>query len=944
VAIELPAGPLSGPRPTRNRRRNPFWRFRRIFFVLAVVASVGVGAVWSFASQVELEEDNFDDLIETTYICTNEVPDDCGPDNATNEIALQGEDRVVVDYSQIPQVMIDAVVATEDKSFFEHRGIDPGGLMRAAYQIGKKTITRDSSGSFQGGSTITQQYIKLATNDDSVSVSRKGREIVRAIKLEQELTESLGSKQAAKEQILERYLNRALFGRGVYGVQAAARAYFDVDVEELTLPEAAYLAGLLKSPNTGDAYTDPTEGDRRRRIPLAQMVEYGFITPEEQIAAEADTWPRLIPPPETVVGLGPVKGAEYGTEYFISAVRRQLSTIYPQGEYFTQSLRVYTTLDPELQKLAYDTVSNKLNPDTEFADFAPLGALASVNENGEVVAMMGGESWEDSQVNLATGRAGGGSGFQAGSLMKTYALAEFIEQGFSPDSYFEAPTVMVFPQDREGICARWRVRGGVSSRKDVVTHRTVFQATAGSLNTVYAQLTRQVGAAQVIDLAGRLGLDESSFDVICPSIVLGTNSVSPVEMAGSYSHFAREGERLDPAIIQRIEDADGNVLCWYPVDSCQAGGGLVRQGEQVIDASVARQVNRALVGVVQGGTGRAGRLTDPETETTRPAAGKTGTTQNNRDAWFTGFTCGYTTSVWVGYPGEAGKAPLYMNDNQNQVNAELTKAELRKQQNGGVATDPAPDDEDLVYPELSEFPTMEQIFGTDEYNNSRGNGDITGGEIPTEIWHDFMMAATADGPPCEELPTEGPSDDQLIVGQELLTTLLHCSEPDPALVAAAEAAAAGETTTTTGSEQPESTQQGSTSSTDTTAPPTTAPPTTESSTTAAPTTEVTPPTTEQQGEPPEGGDDEQAAALLGLVDQSGVGSIQRVAYRPAPAQNNEEQQQPQPTTTTTVAPTVPPPTTEPCLPIDLDGNLIETTTLLPGQTVAPAPSNPSNDG
>ncbi|MGH1491686.1 MAG: transglycosylase domain-containing protein, partial [Acidimicrobiales bacterium] len=652
--------------------------------MLGVVAGVGIGATWSFASQVELEEDNFDQLIETTYICTGEVLQNCGPANAANELAIQGQDRVVVDYEEIPEVLINAVVATEDKSFFEHRGVDPGGLMRAAYQIGKQTLSSDS-GSFQGGSTITQQYIKLATSDDSVAISRKAREIVRAIKLEQELDDSLGSKQAAKEQILERYLNRALFGRGAYGVQAAARSYFDVDVDELTLPEAAYLAGLLKSPNTGDASEDLVEAERRRSITLGQMAELEYITADEEIAAKADLWPRLVAEAEFEDGLGPVLGSEIGTEYFVSAVRRQLGQIYPNGEFYTQSLRVYTTLDPELQELAYNTITDKLDPNNEFM---PLGSLVSVNDKGEVVAMMGGSSWADSQVNLATGRAGGGSGFQAGSLMKPYALAEFIEQGFSPDSYYEAPFTIEYKQDAAGICAFWRVRGGVTNNKAKPNHRTVYQATAGSINTVFAQIITQVGAAQVIDMASRLGLDESSFEVVCPSLVLGTNSVSPLEMASSYSHLAREGQRIDPAIIERIEDADGNVLCWYPVDSCDSGSSPVRQGEQVIDASVARQVNGALAGVVRGGTGRAARLIDPVTETTRPAAGKTGTTQNNKDAWFTGFTCGYTTSVWVGYPGEAGKPPLYMNDTQNQTNAEVTKGELRKQQNGGVATEP----------------------------------------------------------------------------------------------------------------------------------------------------------------------------------------------------------------------------------------------------------------
>ncbi|MGI9599202.1 MAG: transglycosylase domain-containing protein [Acidimicrobiales bacterium] len=890
MAVQLPAGPLSGPTQHRNRRRNPFWRFRRFLFVLAVVAGVAAGATWAFVSQVELEEDNFDDLIETTYICTGEVAQNCGPENSANELAIEGQDRVVVDYADMPEVLLQAVVATEDKSFFAHRGVDPGGLLRAAYQVGKQQLTSDG-GSFQGGSTITQQYIKLATSDDQVDLSRKAREIVRAIKLEQELSESLGSKEAAKEQIIERYLNRAYFGRGVYGVQAASRIYFDKDVENLALPEAAYLAGLLKNPSTGDATEDPVEADRRRNITLGQMVEQEYITVEQQLEAQADSWPDLIPPPEAEVGIGEVAGSEIGTEYFISAVRRQLNQIYPEGEFYTQSLRVYTTLDPQLQRLAYRTITGKLDPRNEFM---PLGSLVAVNDNGEVLAMMGGADWDSSQVNLATGTAGGGSGFQAGSTMKTFALAEFIEQGFSPESYYEAPFTIEYPQDAEGKCARWKVRGGVTNNKAKANHRTVYQATAGSMNTVFAQLITQIGAPQVKDMANRLGVESDMLD--CPSLVLGPNAVSPLEMAGAYANIAREGVRLDPVIIERIEDADGNVLCWYPVDSCSPQNGSVRRGEQVIEASVARQVTGALAGVVSGGTGRAARLIDPETETTRPAAGKTGTTQNNRDAWFTGFTCGLTTSIWVGYPGVDGETPRYMNDAQNVENG-------------------------------LEIPTIAELFGTDEYNNSRGNGDITGGEIPAELWHDFMMEATADGPPCEELPTEGPAGNQQVFGQELLTTLVHCADPDPGLVAAAEAAAAAQTTTTV-ADQPTPTEQGE-----------------ETTTTVAPETTVVtePPDTQPPSSDDGGGNGGDGADESALAPSGSTGAVRTVAYRFAPAQNSEEQPQPTPTPPPTNVPPTTVPVTEPCIPVDLDGQPIESTTLLPGAAPAPAPAPGGGD-
>lgn len=836
---------------------------------------MAIGAVWSFASQVELEEDNFDELIETTYICTGEVLRGCGPDNAANELSVEGQDRVVVDFEEIPPVLINAVVATEDQSFFEHRGVDPGGLLRATYQVGKQQLTSDG-GSFQGGSTITQQYIKLATEDDAVALTRKAREIVRAIKLEQELTDTLGSTEAAKQQIITRYLNRAYFGRGVYGVQSASQIYFEKDVGELTLPEAAYMAGLLKNPSNGDAYENPEEGARRRSITLNQMVEHEYITVEEQLEADADTWFGLLPPPVTEVGLGEVAGADIGSEYFISAVRRQLDDIYPEGEYFTQSLRVYTTLDPDLQRLAYRTITDKLDPTNEFM---PLGSLVAIDDNGEVLAMMGGADWNSSQVNLAMGRRGGGSGFQAGSQMKVFALAEFIEQGFSPESLYEAPFTKDYPQDAEGKCARWKVRGGVTNNLTRSNHRSVYQATQSSLNTVFAQIITDVGAEQVKDMATRLGIESEMLG--CPSLVLGPNAVSPLEMGGAYANLEREGMRLDPALIERIEDSDGNVLCWYPTDSCDSDSGRLRTGEQVIEQTVAHQVTGALTRVVSGGTGRAARLIQ-EDETVRAAAGKTGTTQLNRDAWFTGFTCGLTTSVWVGYPGVDGETPRYMNDAQNLENG-------------------------------LEIPTIAELFETEEYNNSRGNGDITGGEIPAELWHEFMMAATANAPACDELATESPADSQRIIGQELLTTLLHCAEPDAALVAA-------QTTTTV--EQPPPASQPDDGGGDTTLP--------DGGDTTVPDGGDT--TVPDGGDTtvPDGGDDENALLL-----PDGGGAVRNVLFR-APAQPNNEQPQP----------TVPPQatsSTEPCIAVDLEGKPIETTIPDPNATTT-QPEGEDNSG
>ncbi len=751
MTLQLPAGPLSGPTKPRNRRRNPIWRFRRFLFVLGVIAMVGLGLLWTFVTQVTLEEDNFDSLRETTYICTAEITLGCGPDNAANKLVLENGNREVVEYSDFPEHLVQAVIATEDKSFFEHRGIDAVGITRAVYQSGLRLAGR-SDGAIQGGSTITQQYVSLAqgtacreVNTECLSV--KGAEFVQAVKFEQEMTEKVGDKQLAKQEILTRYLNAVYFGRGADGIQSASRLYFNKDVNDLTVAESAYIVGLLRSPNTADASLDLREAERRRTKSIGLMEEQGFITPQQAVEANNDLWPNLVPKSTEEFGnLGEVKGSEYGAEYFIRAVRTQLDEIYPNREYYNQSYRVYTTLEPDRQKLAFETITGRLNPNV--ADM-PRGSLVSVDRQGRIVAMMGGTDWESSQVNLATGIDGGGSGFQPGSLMKVFALAEFLDQGFSPNSYFEAPYSTVFASTAEED--RWLVRGGVSNKRDKPTHRSVYEATQSSTNTVYAQIAILVGVQQMVDMAQRMGVTAPMRPF--RSVVLGTEEVSVLDMAASYSTLEREGVQLDPVYIERIEDSEGNVICWYPVGGeCHDAD---RVGEEAMEPSIARQVNLALRKVVQRGTGKKAKLIY-EDESWRAGAGKTGTTQNYRDAWFTGYTCGVTTAVWMGYPGEVGLEARYMSDDAN--------ASIEAEANAKLAEELG---RELTEDEMLTLPRMSEIFGED-YD------DIAGGTIPAEMWRDYMLEATKDDPPCEELAVEEASPALQVIGQELLTTLLAC--------------------------------------------------------------------------------------------------------------------------------------------------------------------------
>ncbi len=722
--------PLSGPVPARNRRRNPFWRFRRFLFVIVLMAVVGSGTVLYVFSQTELPEDRFGELALTTYICTAEVKAGCGPENAAAQLSEAAEDRELVTYEDLPDHVVQAIVATEDQDFFIHYGVDPRGISRAAYQY-----VRNPDGLVQGGSTITQQYVKLAFNDDDQTLTRKAREAIRAVKLEQELSaecadrpdlDELGitPKQCAKEEILTRYLNRAYFGRGASGIQSASRAYFGKDVQEVTVAEAAFLAGLLRNPNGADPIDDPEEANRRRTVTLELMLTAGYLSETDAVAANESQW-QVVPRPDRE-GLGDVLGAEYGTEYFIEEVRLQVEQALP-GQIYTGGLRVYTTLDRGLQQMAYESAHAPKDEDLSTRDFPEMGplfldpanpddpdaAIVSIDGAGRVVAMVAGTDFEQSEFNLAT--SSGTAGRQPGSTFKTLGLALAIESGISAKSFYPAvPGVTKIGDPCRSNGEDWQVTGGSSAR---YRHRDLVDALRWSSNVVFAQLVVQLDPRSLMNFAEDMGVTS---DLSIPlaggqstapcSLILGSQGVPVIDMASVYSVFERDGLRLDPVIIERITDSEGNILCWYPVNGICQDGPEDRVGTQVIDPETARQVNYALSQVVEGGTGRRANF-DPE----RAIAGKTGTSQESRDGWFAGLTCGLTTVVWMGHAGEEipmvdFRKPLAEGETERQV----------RDDNGNVIDD-------------------------------RGWPNIEGGNFPTMIWADYMAKATATMPPCPEL-------------------------------------------------------------------------------------------------------------------------------------------------------------------------------------------------
>ena len=522
-----------------------------------------------------------------------------------------GENREVLPIADIPVVLRSAVVAAEDRRFYKHRGLDPLGIARALWQDVRH------SGRRQGGSTITQQYVKNVYVGRDATMARKFKEAAIAVKLEQKLS---------KDEILERYLNTIYFGRGAYGVQAASRAYFGVGVSKLNLPQAAYLAALIRSPERTDALKAPDVAKRRRDSVLTAMVATGTITQGQADAAMASGF----------VGEGGVRprnirGTIYdqptiGTQWFVEAVRKELVTRYGEQVVQTQGLKVRTSLDIAVQKRAYDAAYRELLPNA--AD--PSAAVVVLDHQARVKALVGGRSWADSKVNLALGTAGGGEGRPAGSTFKTFVLAAMVRNGFSLESAFRGPSSLTIPSEDGGV--DWVVR---NTNGDSYGTTNMIDATRLSINTVFAQAVTSdgVGPDRVAEAAELAGVRSELVHV--PSIALGTSTVSPLEMANAYLTFANHGMRRTPTFVLSVTTADGRSL---PVDEPTT--------IEAFSVEEADTITNVLRGVVSKGTGRAAAVAGSE------IAGKTGTTNDYRDAWFVGYTpkecC--VTAVWMGFP------------------------------------------------------------------------------------------------------------------------------------------------------------------------------------------------------------------------------------------------------------------------------------------------------
>ena len=514
--------------------------------------------------------------------------------------ALYEEDRVPVALADVPPVLVDAVLAVEDTAFFEHDGVSLRGLLRAA------RANATEGGVEQGGSTITQQLVKNAVLDADRTYDRKAREAVLALRMEQEMT---------KEEILQRYLNTVYFGQGAYGVHAAAERFFAKKLADLELPEAALLAGLISSPEGFDPVRRPEAALARRSHALRRMVRAGFVSPAEAAAAEHAPLPSRV-----------LRPAAQPSDHFTEEVRRQLlddprlgaTPAERSDTVLRRGVTVHTTLDPRLQAVAEQSVREQL-PESPFT-----AALVAIDPNtGEVKALVGGRNFEQAKFNLATQGAR-----QAGSSFKTIALAAWLAAGRSPEDLVEATAPCEFPTPGAPE-PTWPVDNYDGGSGEVVVS-TLREATVKSANCAYARVALELGPKKLVDMAHRLGVTRRLPSV--PSVVLGSGEVSPLEMASIYATLAAEGLRRPPVFIRKVVDAAGRVLVENSAPP-----------ERVLEPQVARTTTEVLRAVVDSGTGRRAAIG-------RPVAGKTGTSQEWRDAWFAGYTPQLAAAVWMGSP------------------------------------------------------------------------------------------------------------------------------------------------------------------------------------------------------------------------------------------------------------------------------------------------------
>ena len=591
---------VSGGRPPLWRRLVPPWRGVRwvllALLLLGVVSVAGVAiAAYVFwptdLPPVKALEEYTPSVGSRVYAADDEFL-----------IEFQAERRIFVPLQQIPPALRNAIIAVEDARFYSHFGVDVRGIVRAAYANFRHGRV------VEGGSTITQQLAKVLFLTPDRRFSRKVKEALLAFELE---------KRYSKDRLLELYLNHVYMGHGAYGVEAAARMYFGKSVGDLTLPEAAMLAALPRSPGNYSPFERPELAQRRRAISIGRLLEQGYISEADAKAAN-----------RAALGLVAPERRRGSGRYFLEYLQQSLEAKYGSDVLYKSGLGIYTTLDPALQRVAEQTLRDGIQglATRQASGQAKGGAVPATPEGAVVVietatgyvkALIGGADFARTEFNRALHARR-----QPGSAFKPFVYLAALEAGHKPDEVLDDSPIRYVsngkvwaPENYDG-----KFRGPV----------TLQQALEESINVPTIRLLEQLGVNPVIDAARRAGIQSPLPQDL--TLALGSGDVTLLELTAAYGTFANQGVRMEPLMVRYVTDAQGRLV-----------EENIPQGREAIDPAIAAGLTQMLRGVVERGTGVAARVLE------RPVAGKTGTTNDFSNAWFVGYTPSLVTGVWLGH-------------------------------------------------------------------------------------------------------------------------------------------------------------------------------------------------------------------------------------------------------------------------------------------------------
>lgn len=575
-------------RAKKAKKAGPLRRIR-LFIALCLVVFAGLGFGYIFAAYQSLPAvgNNMRPAV------SSQVFDSHGRLITTLH---SDQNRLPIDINKVPQNLQNAFIAAEDNRFYEHIGIDPIGIFRAIF------ANLTNRGIAQGGSTITQQLAKNAFLSQEQTLKRKIQEAMLALEIEHKYS---------KKEILEMYMNQIYFGQGAYGIQTAAKTYFNKDVNELTLTQCAMLAGLPKSPNYYSPFNNLNEAKKRKNVVLDQMVKYGYVS-----AAEAEDAKNQD------LGLSKSHQSKEADEYasFIDYVSQQVAKKYGDDALYKEGLKIYTTMDVDKQHAAVRAMRNLPNNYTDENGLTqPQAAIVSIDpKTGHILAMVGGRGQDSfNRASMAVR--------QPGSAFKPFVYLTALQHDMTPDTTMN---------DQPVTYGNWSPKNAGGSYSGTMT---LSDALAHSVNTIAVQLADQVGTKNIIANAKKMGITtlDAKDDNLAMALGGLTKGVTPLEMASAYGTFANKGVHVKPTAIVKILDRNGNVL--------EDASTLEKEETKtrVMSEREAYEMTTMLEGVIDHGTGTAAAIG-------RPAAGKTGTTDDNKDAWFVGYTPDIVTAVWIG--------------------------------------------------------------------------------------------------------------------------------------------------------------------------------------------------------------------------------------------------------------------------------------------------------